>query len=414
MPSYIRIGFFLALRQIRRASKWTTGLIIFVMVLTFLNLVVVSGLLVGLIEGSVVAFKSQAFGDLTISKLDKKDFIENTPLIINVLNNTPEVQYYTGRYEMGGILEANYERAVKETDIDTASAVISGINPIRENEVTNLSARVVKGEYLNEDDFDKVLVGSLLLKEYFPIESPGFYQLEGVDVGSKIRIKINDVIREVYVKGIVKTKVDEVSTKVFMTEKQLRELIGREDYGVDVIAIKLKSGSDPVKVKEAILRSGIGSYGLVQTFEEGEPKFLTDIKDTFRLLGNMISSIGLAVASITIFIVIFINAITRRKFIGILKGIGISGKTIETSYLFQSIFYAVFGSTIGIILLYTLLIPYVDAHPIDFPFSDGILVAPLGETMLRISLLIVTTMIAAYIPARMIVRRNTLDAILGR
>ena len=162
------------------------------------------------------------------------------------------------------------------------------------------------------------------------------------------------------------------------------------------------------------MRTGIGQYAKVQTFEEGEPKFLKDIKDTFALLGNMISSIGLVVASITIFIVIFINAITRRKFIGILKGIGISGKTIEISYLFQSIFYALSGSAIGLILLYGILVPYVNSHPINFPFSDGILVATISGTFLRVALLVFATMIAGYIPARMIVRKNTLDAILGR
>jgi hypothetical protein len=49
----VKIGFYLATRQIRRASKWTTALIISVMVLTFLNLTVVSGILVGLIQGSI-------------------------------------------------------------------------------------------------------------------------------------------------------------------------------------------------------------------------------------------------------------------------------------------------------------------------------------------------------------------------
>jgi hypothetical protein len=48
----LQVGWFLALRQTRRVSKGTTALIIFIMVLTFLNLVVVSGLLVGLISGS--------------------------------------------------------------------------------------------------------------------------------------------------------------------------------------------------------------------------------------------------------------------------------------------------------------------------------------------------------------------------
>jgi ABC-type lipoprotein release transport system permease subunit len=120
------------------------------------------------------------------------------------------------------------------------------------------------------------------------------------------------------------------------------------------------------------------------------------------------------VASITIFIVIFINAITRRKFIGILKGIGISGEAIEISYIIQSCFYALSGSGIGLTLLYVILIPFINAHPIDFPFSDGILVAPCLETMVRVGLLIFTTIVAGYVPARMIVQRNTLDSILGR
>src|SRR5690606_5412184 len=106
-----------------------------------------------------------------------------------------------------------------------------------------------------------------------------------------------------------------------------------------------------------LLRTGIGEYARVQTFEDAQPKFIQDMKDTFALLGNMIGSIGLAVSSITIFIVIFINAITRRKFIGILKGIGISNKSIEASYVFQSIFYAVIGSAIGFAFLYGFLEP---------------------------------------------------------
>ena len=132
------------------------------------------------------------------------------------------------------------------------------------------------------------------------------------------------------------------------------------------------------------------------------------------MLGAGFSSIGLVVASITIFIVIFINALTRRKYIGIMKGIGITGKAIEISYIFQSIFYAFCGSAIGLILVYAFLVPFFQAHPIDFPFSDGILVAPLDETILRIGLLVFSTIIAGYIPARMIVRKNTLDSILGR
>jgi ABC-type antimicrobial peptide transport system permease subunit len=60
------------------------------------------------------------------------------------------------------------------------------------------------------------------------------------------------------------------------------------------------------------------------------------------------------------------------------------------------------------------LIPFFLAHPLNFPFSDGILVAPLGETFFRFFLLLFVTIIAGYIPARRIVKQNTLDSILGR
>lgn len=215
-------------------------------------------------------------------------------------------------------------------------------------------------------------------------------------------------------KGVVKSKIAELATSVFVPASELRTLLGRTDQNVAQIAIRLKEGSDPDAFKQLLPASGIGEKTKVQTFEDSIPNGVEDIKKTFAMLGNGFSSIGLVVAAITIFIVIFINAITRRKFIGILKGIGISGSAIEISYIFQSLFYAVLGSAIGLLVLYGFLVPTIAAHPIDFPFSDGILVAPIGETLFRIGLLVLTTVIAGYLPSRMIVRKNTLDSILGR
>jgi len=414
MQQSLRIGFFLALRQVRRASKWTTGLIIFVMTLTFLNLTVVSGILVGLIQGSVDANKTYYTSDVIISTLPKKEYIEQTPKILSIIGALPEVEAYSARYIQGGTIESGYKTASKKEDIESAGGSFVGINPLKEQETTGMARFVVEGSFLTPTDYDQILVGANFLKKYLPIESPGFTTLSNVNVGDKVRVKIGDITREVTVKGIVKSKVDELSFRMFFVDSQLRGLIGRDDYNVDEISIKIKEGADPVVVRDALKRSGVGEYAKVQTFEDAQPKFLKDIKATFALLGNMLSSIGLTVASITIFIVIFINAITRRKFIGILKGIGITGQAIEVSYVFQSFFYALSGSLIGLLLLYLFLQPYIAAHPINFPFSDGILVAPFGETLFRVGLLVFTTIIAGYIPARMIVRKNTLDSILGR
>ena len=410
----IKIGFFLATRQIRRTSFWTTGLIVFVMVLTFLNLVVVSGILVGLIQGSVNAQRVKYTSDVIVSSLNDKRYIENSPEIITIIQSLPYIDRISARYRLGGTLEANYQTR-KDTDKpNTASAQIVGIDPVAEDMITHISKNIVEGEYLVPTDYDKVLIGSFLLKKYVPVDNPGFAALNGISPGTKIRMNVNGTQHEVVVKGILKSKVQDISRNVYMVDSQLRSIIGRNDGNVAEIAIQLKSGVDPVRVREALMRSGVDRVAKVQTYVDAQPQFLKDIVNTFATLGNILSSIGLVVASITIFIVIFINAITRRKFIGILKGIGIHGQAIELSYMFQSIFYALCGSIIGLCIVYFVLIPLVAAHPIDFPFSDGILVAPIESTLVRVGLLVLSTVIAGYIPARMIVRKNTLDSILGR
>jgi putative ABC transport system permease protein len=163
-----------------------------------------------------------------------------------------------------------------------------------------------------------------------------------------------------------------------------------------------------------MVQSGLAEQAKVQTFEEGLPKFITDIKNTFDLLGTFIGSIGIVVASITIFIIIFINALSRRRHIGILKGIGIKRSAIEIAYVIQAAFYALCGSALGALLTYAVLIPYFSKNPINFPFSDGILVADPETTFWKFVILFIITLIAGFLPAWMIVRQNTLNSILGR
>jgi putative ABC transport system permease protein len=409
-----QIGFYLATRQIRRSNPWTTILIIFVMVLTFLNLTVISGILVGLIEGSVQENKESFTGDIIISTLDQKLFIENSPYVVSVIKNNPDVVNSSVRYTVGGSLEANYKLKTSDKDqVESAVAFVAGVNPSDEQSVTGIYDSVIEGSFINESDFDQVVVGSDLLKKYSRYEVPGFQAIDA-DLGSRVRLRIGEITREVTIKGIVQSKVDEIGRRVFIVDNQLRSMLGRDDYGVNEIAMKIKPDVSANTVRDSLISSGLDRFAKVQTFEDAQPKFLEQIKLTFALLGNIISLIGLIVASITVFIVIFINAITRKKFIGILKAIGIRARAIEWSYIFQSFFYAIIGSAIGLVVLYGIVKPYIDANPINFPFSDGIIVAPLDQTILKIVLLLIATVLAGYVPSRMIIRKNTLDSVLGR
>lgn len=412
----LKVGSFLAARQLKRSSKWTTFLIVAVMTLTFLNLVVVSGILVGLIEGAVEAVKSHYLGDVIIGALKERPYIDQSTQIINAAKALPGVAYISPRYLSSGQIEGNYKEPKKRpSDLSqSVGATVAGIDPYAENQVTNLKKVVIEGSYLNPGDYDEVLLGAMLLKKYLNYDSSAMPVLDNVGVGSKVRITVAGSVRDVLVKGIVKSKVDELDRRVFFVDSQLRGLIGRTDYNVSEIAIKLSPGTDPVNIRDSLLRQGFGQFAKIQTQDDAEPKFIKDMKQTFAILGNVIGSIGLAVAAITIFIIIFINAVTRRKYIGILKGIGVRGSAIEFSYILQALSYAIAGSIIGILMTYLILVPFFRAHPINFPFSDGILVAPLSGTMARAGILLLVTLAAGYLPARLIVQKNTLDSILGR
>jgi ABC-type antimicrobial peptide transport system permease subunit len=80
----------------------------------------------------------------------------------------------------------------------------------------------------------------------------------------------------------------------------------------------------------------------------------------------------------------------------------------------QAFFYGAVGSAIGVALTFGLLEPYFTNNPINFPFSDGILVVTVNGTVIRVAILMMVTLLAGFIPAKIIVRKNTLDAILGR
>lgn len=413
----LRVGWFLAFRQVKGSNKATTVLIVFIMMLTFLNLVVVSGVLIGLIEGGNKANKEQYTGDVIITTLSGEQDISHSHEIERTIRAMPGVEDLSVRYLSSVQIEANYKTR-RDFDIlpDTAGTQIVGIDLDDENSLSNLSKFVTEGEFLDESESGYILIGANLLYRYSAGFGDFFASLDGVYPGDEVKVTVGDNTKTFIVKGIMDTKVDQVSLRAFITKADFWRLVDRPGVNANEFAMRIAPGSTLTadQVKSNLVKAGFADDGKIQTATEAIPDFLNQIRIAFGLLGNVIGAVGIVVASITIFIVIFINAVTRRKYIGIMKGIGISEKAIEISYIFQSIFYASLGGAIGLFVVYVLLVPLFYAHPLDFPFSDGILVAPVNSTMFKFFLLLFVTIIAGYIPARNIVKKNTLDSILGR
>jgi ABC-type antimicrobial peptide transport system permease subunit len=282
--------------------------------------------------------------------------------------------------------------------------------------VTDLSKKVIEGEYLSDTDFNSVLVGKNLFEKYSNRpDSSTEQKLKNAEVGSVINIIVGKTQKEFIIKGIVGTGNNTIDSRIFVVDVAAREMKNQENLDVNEIAIKLTS-TNLVDESRSYLQSILEKNQdiTIQTADEAVPGSSADITKTFKLLGNLVGVIALIVGAITIFIVIFVNAITRRKYIGILKGIGISAQAIEISYVIQSLFYALSGVLLASLFLMGFLKPYLDIHPLVLPIAEGRLAVTNGDILTRGIILIITSLISGFIPARLVTRQNTLDSILGK
>lgn len=432
----IRLGFFLAIRQVARTSKWTTGLIVFIMMLTFFNLVATSGFLVGIVEGTSRGFKEQWTGDLMITNRNEKPYIEHTSDILSLLSSFPQIDRYTTRVVSGVKIEANWWQKRKESDANIVSNQIAGIDPTIEDETTHLSKEIVEGQWLAPGDSRGIVIGSGFLAKYSRVADL-VSLLRDVTPGTTVRVTVTgkaqainpeeqgapaknsetpsgSVTQDFIVRGILDSKVQFVASRAYILDSELKKMLGKADGDVSEIAIVMKKGVDPYVVKTPLINNGFSEYAKINTSEEGAPEFLVNIKLFFNIIGTILGSVSVVVALITIFIIIYINALTRRRQIGIMKGIGVTNFAIEFSYICQAMFYVLIGSCIALVLIFAILKPYLDLHPIDTPFASIVLVADPISVFTKFMLVMFVSTLAGYLPARLIVKKNTLNAILGR
>lgn len=138
-----------------------------------------------------------------------------------------------------------------------------------------------------------------------------------------------------------------------------------------------------------------------------------DLSSSFGMIGMFVSAIGLIVAAITIFMLVFINVRQKRRQIGILKAIGIPHDIIIYSYLIQTLFYWLCGTIIGTLLIFFVISPYFSSNPLETPIGKtGLSISSSGVTFNIISLLI-ATFIGGLIPAWRGARENIIKAIWG-
>lgn len=402
----LKTAAFIAYKSVLKGNKSTITLLIFILSLSFLNMMFISGILNGLENLFYQAIIETYASDIAVGPQEKpqiKQYIINQNEVQAEIQNIPGVVATTRRYSLAGSMSFDKD---KNGQFKSVSGAIVGIDPQQDAKVLTLNKLLIAGQYLSDTDTDSIYLSSALAGGY-GIPAPS--DLGGAKVGDKIQITYsNGVMRTYRIKGIYNDAIGIFET--FISAREAESVLNTYNSASQIL------------VKTDLKQKQVDYYQ--HKIQQLEPtltvKTYLDLLGSFKsflgalyLILIIVSAISVIVAAITLFVIIYVNAITRRRQIGILKAIGIKQRVIVLSYVFQAFFYTVCGVVIGSFIVFLILDPLLTAYPINVDF--GYLTLVFNSTIIvgGIVSLLLAGLLAGYFPSRLIAKQEILKAIWG-
>lgn len=401
-----KISFFLAKKSISKGNKSTIALTILIMALAYINLVFISSILMGIIDTMNRQAINNQVANIVIEPEKDETYIKQVKSILKKINSVPGVVGSSAHYTVGAVF--SFDENKDGENINTGSFAVKSIDPKDEKRTTIIYKGIVSGSYLDENDRNKIILGKEIAGGFgASMEN----QSLGVKVGNKIELSFkNGIKREYEIKGIFDAKNIDSDMMAFITQKEMESILNLNDRASEII-VKTKDTGNEEKYIRQFREMGISEEEIKPW---GEYMGMVDsLSNSLGVIRIIISMIGLIVAGITIFIVIFISVINKRKQIGILRAIGIEEKIITRSYVMQAIFYAILGVGMGLLLTYFFLIPYFKKNPLDFPMGPVTLVATFEDLAVNSLSLVAAAIIAGFVPSWQATREDIVKAIWG-
>lgn len=401
----IKASLFLAYKTIVRGSKGTLIMTILIMTLAYVNLIFISSIFGGIVEAINEQYINNLYGNIVITPANDKIYIENKQA--SSINYIPGIVAISAHYINDALI--SYDENKDGNDIQQGKWKIKSVNVEDEKKVTAIRDSIIAGEYLDDRDRDKIVIG----KEIAGGQGGDldYLSLGGVHVGDKINVKFSNNIQRTYtIKGIFSTKNNQADQMAFVTKKEMESVLGVHNLSSEIIIKTIEKGQEEQYI-EQIRQSGFYDEE-IRTWEQ-LTGFTSSASKSFTMISIILGAIGTVVAGITIFIIIFVSIVNKRRQIGILKAIGMKESTIILSFVMQAVFYAIIGILLGISIILFVIRPFFIDNPLDFPV--GWVSLKITFDIIKISniSLMVAALIGGFIPAFRGTRESILDAIWG-
>jgi len=410
----LKLALFLAFKSIIKGNHWALALIILVMSLSFANLLLTPSILSGVTNTLNRQQIDTLYGDIVIDPPSTDYYLSHAGLIEKKIAQIPGVIAVSSHLNNSAFIE--YQWKEKDSPLDKGESgtwSVIGIDPAREANVTTIHEHIIQGSYLDGNDRDEIVLG-VEIAGGDRAQTSEFLTLQGVQVGDEVRLTYpNGTQREYRVKGIFQAKeMTQADRLAFVNIQEMSSVLGRKTYNDRASQILVRTGTGVTENQIIRKISSLGIDAEVRSWSE-YGGVMGGIVSSFDVIASLIGTIGLAVAGIVMFIVIYINVINKKRQIGILRAIGIKRDVIIGSYLTQSIFYAILGIVFGGLIFGYGIQPYFELHPLDLPLGQVSLAVRVITITSAVMGMLIAAVLAGLIPVISITRQRIIQAIWG-
>lgn len=335
--------------------------------------------------------------------------IENKEQHLEKIRQNTHVKAASGRIKI---------LAMASSASSSEGIVIRGIDPASEKKVTTLSEYIVDGTYFDMDLRNPAVIGESLAKKLkLKVKSKLVVTMQSLD---------GEIVYEAFrIVGIYKTDntmFDKVS--VFVIDKDLSKSISFDINNTTEIAVTLNNNKETDLAKASL----VNDFSAEIESEEIVIRTWNEIQPAFEMINNMTQQFSFIFLIIILFALSFgvVNTmlmvvLERIHEIGMLMAIGMSKARVFFMILMETVFLAITGGVIGIILSFIVI---EALRPIGIDLSavaEGLnaygytsYVYPSIQFTFYFQaaiLVIIMAIIASILPARKALQLNPADAV---
>ncbi len=397
-----KVAWFLSLRALARGNFGVTLLTIFMLAIIYVNMLFVPSIIQGFIEQTNLQLTNTLTSDLVISSSTAGSDISNRDDLLEKIRADQDVDSATGTYRAGV--------QISKGDISNVWTV-DAIDPDSYAKVFTSPSHMYDGEYLNESEADSILLGIQIAGVDDKLLPNYATSLKTVHADDTVTVSlITGQKHDFVVRGIFKNIFIFSDQKAYITLAAAEKLIPVSSGHATSIYIKAKTGVDSDKLGKRItnLQDGL-KYQTSEVMAAG----INEQVSAFNIVLEIMKGFSLVVAAITVFIVTYVELMNKRKQIGIERAIGIRPAAIVLVYIIKSLVFSVIGIAVGALIFSMVAIPWVSAHPFNFPYGPVELFVKNGEMQYDAVVLVLVSLVSALVPAIRSVRIKILDAIWG-